>query len=42
MNDHNNKVSEETRKANIRVAILLGVIALMGASSAFFMLGDKL
>ena len=42
MHDQDNKVTEETRKANIRVAILLGVVALMGASSAFFMLGDKL
>jgi hypothetical protein len=36
------EVSKETRKANIRVAILLGIVALMGMFSAFFMLGEKL
>ena len=35
-------VSKETKKSNIRVAILLGVVALMGMFSAFFMLGEKI
>ena len=34
-------VSKETRKANIRLAIILGIIALLGVVSTFFMLGDK-
>lgn len=38
----NKKVNEETRKANIKLAILLGIIALMGMFSAFFMLSEKL
>ena len=36
------QVDKETKKANIRLATLLGIIALMGAISAFFMLGDKI
>jgi hypothetical protein len=35
-------VSEEVKKANLRVAWMLGIVALIGASSAFFMLSDKL
>jgi len=35
------EVSKETKKANIRLAIILGIIALMGATSTFFMLSDK-
>jgi len=34
-------VSEKTRKANIRVAIILSIVALLGMLSTFFMLGDK-
>jgi len=35
-------VSKETKKANIRVAILLGVIVILGVISTFFTLGDKI
>ena len=35
------EINKETRKANIRLAIILGIIALMGATSTFYMLGDK-
>ena len=35
-------VSPETRKANIRVAILLGVVAILGVIATFFTLGDKI
>ena len=35
-------VSKETRKANIRVAILLGIIVILGVISTFFTLGDKI
>lgn len=35
-------VNKETKKANIRLAIILGIVALMGAASTFFMLGEKI
>jgi len=36
------QVSEKTRKANLRLAIILGIIVLLGMSSTFFMLSEKL
>lgn len=35
-------VNKETRKANIRLAIILGIVALLGVISTFFTLGDKI
>lgn len=35
------EIDKETRKANIRLAIILGIVALMGMTSSFFMLSDK-
>jgi hypothetical protein len=35
------EIGKETKKANIRLAIILGIIALMGAFSSFIMLSDK-
>ena len=37
-----NQVSDKTRKANIRLAIFLGIVVLLGMSSTFFMLSEKL
>jgi len=37
-----NEISEKTRKANIRLAILLGIIVLLGMSSTLFMLSEKI
>ncbi len=35
-------VTKETRKANIRLAIILGIVAFLGVVSTFFTLGDKI
>ena len=35
-------VSDKTKKANIRLAIILGVVVLLGMSSTLFMLSEKL
>jgi len=35
-------VSPETKKANIKIAIILAIVAFMGAFSTIFMLSDKL
>jgi hypothetical protein len=35
-------VSKETRKANIRLAIILGIVVILGVISTFFTLGDKI
>jgi len=37
-----NQVSDKTKKANIRLAIILGIIVLLGMSSTFFMLSEKI
>lgn len=42
MEQNEKKVSDETKKANLRLAIFLGVIVLLGMSSTFFMLSEKL
>lgn len=34
-------VSKETKKANMRLALILAIVALMGTISTFFMLSDK-
>jgi hypothetical protein len=41
-NEVSNQVSDKTKKANIRLAIILGVVVLLGMSSTFFMLSEKL
>ena len=42
MEQNENKVSNDTKKANLRLAIALGLIVLLGMSSTFFMLSEKL
>jgi len=41
-NGHTSGISKETKKANIRLAIILGIFVLIGMSSTFFMLSDKI
>ena len=37
-----NGVGKDTKKANIRLAIILGIVDLLGVISTFFTLGDKI
>jgi len=41
-NQVDKSVSEKTKKANIRLAIILGIIVLLGMTSTIFMLSEKL
>jgi len=41
-NKISNEVSKKTKKANLRLAIALGIIVLLGMSSTFFMLSEKI
>ncbi len=41
-NEASNEVSDKRKKANLRLAIILGVIVLLGMSSTFFMLTRQL
>jgi len=37
-----NGVSKKTKSANLKLALILGVFVLLGMTSTFFMLNDKL
>ena len=41
VNGAGNSVNDKTKKANLRLAIILGVFVLLGMMSTFFMIGDK-
>ncbi len=41
-NKISNEIAEKTKKANLKLAVFLGIIVLLGMSSTFFMLSEKI